>query len=153
MTRVCSIEQSDVSFSSIFTSVLFHIFVWMTTAEKEQTSHGSRASIFKFTFFLKNFQTKFRNFKKRTSQKIGWFIQNYGLCISEKFQKNVLSPKAFVHVSDTCNDLSNPRVSTTKESQSCHALAISCERPWDYHQHYFEGHFRNAFEIFTSRGW
>ena len=53
MTRVCSIEQSDVSFSSIFTSVLFHIFVWMTTTEKEQTSHGSRASIFKFKFFSK----------------------------------------------------------------------------------------------------
>ena len=39
------------TFSSIFTSMLFHIFVWVTTAEKEQTSHGSRASILNLKFF------------------------------------------------------------------------------------------------------
>ena len=98
----------------------------------------------KFPNFSQKFPNKIQKFQKTNQPKNRLVHPELWVVHFWKVSKKCLSPKAFVHVSDTCNDLSNPRVSTTKESQSCHAVAISCERPWDYHQHYFEGHFRNA---------
>ena len=69
----------------------------------------------KFPNFSQKFPNKIQKFQKTNQPKNRLVHPELWVVHFWKVSKKCLSPKAFVHVSDTCNDLSNPRVSNTKE--------------------------------------
>ena len=117
----------------------------------EKTTKSKISIFFNSKFFKKKSCTK----PIGCTKKIGWSIQNYGFCIFERYQKNVLSPESLCSLTWRSTTLQQPHSGrlTTTESQSKHVVAILCERPWDYHQHNLEDPFRKCFFMLTPDTW